>query len=228
MMAFICLKQTTNWTSCTLSPSTHKQCRAGSCARKNIVFPSEDCLHPFHILNHRPTRGETHQTISCIPVTCYKRFFSPPWLSVREPDFFQFVCLKERHFSGWSGGPAELLNPGLMEFLGWLLLRSLPFKATSARATASQSKTDGDSQIKHFASYLLQMYPSIIYQMVPCPFADRKHTCHIMSGTVCVCLQWADGRGAVWQLKSTVFAWWGVILYMSCFACCTSVLYSNL
>lgn len=62
---------------------------------------------------------------------------------------------------------------------------------TSARATAATAaKQMGESQIKHFAGYLLQMYPSAVYKkkMSLRPPAHCKHTGHIMSGRVYVCV----------------------------------------
>lgn len=87
-----------------------------------------------------------------------RKISEPSWVECRGAR--RLVCLKQRHSTWWSGGPAELLNPGLMEFLGWLLLRSLPFKDPSARATAATAaKTDRESQIKQDS---LQMYPSAV------------------------------------------------------------------
>lgn len=160
MIAFMCLKQTANWTSCT--HQLINSVELASVPGKTLFSPLRLAyIHSTFLIifsQGGETVSETHQIISFILVTCYKRFLNPPWSQISLP----FEHLKERHFSRCSGGPAELLNPGLMEFLGWLLLRSLPFKATSARATASHSKTDGGSQIKHFASYSLQMYPCAI------------------------------------------------------------------
>lgn len=149
-----------NWTSRTPSPISIKIVvpRVDSCARKSNESPSMTRLHPLltlycHLPNMQSTNIFSKRHLCNLLEMLHKLIAS----SLH--DFNQFVCLEERHLSGWSSGSAELLNPGLVEFLGWLLLRSLPFKDASARATASRSKTDGGSQIKHLASSSLQMYP---------------------------------------------------------------------
>lgn len=68
---------------------------------KTLFASSEVCLHPFRILKYILTSGETilgtHQTTSLIPVTCYKRFPSRTWWSVREPDFSCVFKAKALH-----------------------------------------------------------------------------------------------------------------------------------
>lgn len=79
------------------------------------------CLHPLLTLNcHLPNKQNTNifsKRHLCNLLEMLHKFIASS-LSVREHDFNQFVCLEERHLSGWSSGSAELLNPGLVEFLG--------------------------------------------------------------------------------------------------------------
>ena len=148
------------------SPSAHKYCSPEWVSVPGKTFLSPLRLAWFHftllIVSLLAANSLLNTWIIIYIMTHHKRFSSQRALvgwSVTEPDFYQFLCLEPGHFSGGSGSPAELLNPSLMEFLGWLLLRSLPFKDTSARAAGSRSKTDGVSQIKHLASYSLQVCP---------------------------------------------------------------------
>lgn len=157
MIAFMCLKETSNWTS-----STHQLINS-------VELPSvpgktlfSSCLHPFHILNHLLTSEETgSEIISFIPVTLYKGFLSSPWLTGSQISYS--LCVSRRGTS--VDGAAALLSFLILAW--WNSLVDCSYSHCLLRIhlpgpwlhTAKQMETHKSNTLQ---ATWLQMYPCAI------------------------------------------------------------------